>query len=261
MHTNQEPIDERLVDNPLDQQCQIREAIYERMVEDEFSTEFSTQISRVDETLHRYKLIAGNAKVNKKRKKEKTKHVDVVYDEITHLLYFKITEEDFARGWKSYGMKLVTLEQDKYSITKKMVHDEKLKLSKLAFTLCQKINGVYEQLTETTYSDFMEEGCGQLQMVSIPKTVCENGDEMIVISFIGGPLEKDGCKLQLNGVITKKFEKNRNTFVFKSIQKSTECDYLHVIIIKKNIFYNVSPGEPEYRVLVDTKILYVKHAG
>ncbi|CAF1213497.1 unnamed protein product [Didymodactylos carnosus] len=205
---------------------------------------------------HPYKLIPDGARIDNNLNLI-IECCNVYYHKESNLLYFKIVESDFENQVKSYLMKFVALKQNTYEITKQRIKREKLKLSKIGFTLCQKqSDNTYRQLSETSYSTLIEEG-RKLKLNNIPSKICARGGEKIVISFVGGPLDKD-VKLLLNHKLAR-FERKHNTIEFISISKSTNMNSLNIMITQENLYFEVIPGETERKIIVNTSITYIPH--
>ncbi|CAF1538195.1 unnamed protein product, partial [Didymodactylos carnosus] len=137
------------------------------------------QLCDINNKPHKYRLIPPGAavidgtdstiEINQEKSEE-------YLCEKTNSILYKLTDIDFEWKWKCYRAKILTLKQNTYGITKHIIKSDKLRLSKLAFTLCQKqMDGTFLQLSKTSYSSWMEEGIGKLEKHAItPAVLCES---------------------------------------------------------------------------------------
>ncbi|CAF1449396.1 unnamed protein product [Didymodactylos carnosus] len=150
-------------------------------------------------------------------------HDLIVKDEEKNLLYYQVTEEDYAKGYKTFQVELMKLLQ-KDQITKDVIRQRQLDKSRLAFTRCyidQFGQRVRDQNT-TVLSNVMAEAYGAVDVVVYGPTYGKyQGGELIFI-LLKGRVLRQGLTIVFTENRTgwycpiQRFEKNGNCIYFNA---------------------------------------------
>jgi len=140
----------------------------------------------------------------------------------SNILYFRLSNEDFSRGYKIFQMELIKSKQDEV-ITKKLIRLRKLDQSMLRFRrIFQNKHGMLQHDAESIeYSCAMIESYGEVSVEFIsPKYSPMCGDELMFISLKGRFVKDDihvfiNTDLDSNHVQITKICINGNILYFK----------------------------------------------
>ncbi|CAF1096222.1 unnamed protein product [Adineta ricciae] len=169
----------------------------------------------IDKEMHPYTLY------NKNSLPTLEDHVMIFKQHEPNILYFRLTNEDFRNGYKTFMLELIKSKQDEV-ITKELIKTRQLDQSMLRFTrVFQLGKGDYQRDEGSVeYSSIMMEAYGDVDIEHMgPRCGPMKGQEMLYMVF-KGRLSKADLKIEVNEPVTgwryvvTSFTKNGNVVYF-----------------------------------------------